>query len=171
MGLDISAYRKATPINLEADEDGEPLDPAMRKAYYNDDLTRLYDLREVYQDVFSAQADGLEPGFYLFEESMGFRAGSYGSYNMWRRALAEVGGYTAEDAHDGKVLAGPFFELVNFSDCEGTIGPKTSAKLLNDFVLLKERAESMMSNYDFQKYEDWTQAFTMASDGGFVSFH
>ncbi len=171
MGLDISVYRKAILVNnVEVDEDGEPVDTALRKAYYNDDLTRLFRLREAY-DVFDAQADGLEPGFYLFEDSMGFRAGSYGGYNGWRSTLATVGGYTADDAHSGKVLAGPFFELVNFSDCEGTIGPVTSAKLLNDFILLQERAESMMNDYEFAKYKEWTEAFQMASDGGFVSFH
>src|SRR3972149_5024711 len=65
---------------------------------------------------FPEQADG----YYTYAEKLSFRAGTYSSYNQWRDQLAQL-------------AQGAFLELINFSDCEGAIGSKTSTKLLKDF--------------------------------------
>ena len=66
----------------------------------------------------------------------------------------------------------PFFELINFSDCEGSIGPVVSAKLARDFAEFDERARSLNDEgrHFYRLYKSWTTAFQMASDGGMVDF-
>ena len=66
----------------------------------------------------------------------------------------------------------PFVELLNFSDCEGFIGPKTSAKLHADFLEWDKKAKNFDSqnSYFYETYKEWTEAFKVASDGGCVIF-
>jgi len=116
-------------------------------------------------------------------EAHGFRAGSYSGYNMWRTHLCQIALDVPPDdvwedpeAYDGM----PFVELINFSDCEGCIGPKTSAKLAADFRQyggrLREIAPKQITSdedrgYFFESYDDWQRAFELASRDGFVIFH
>jgi hypothetical protein len=73
----------------------------------------------------------------------------------------------------------PFMELIAFSDCGGTIGPASSAKLAKDFtdhreaVLEKARSElgGDLSAWFCDRYDDWQRAFATAAQGGFVMFH
>jgi len=66
-----------------------------------------------------------------------FRAGSYGGYSEWRRALAhtagielaEMQGFTADAEPKQWTGEEPFYELLYHSDCE-------SAELLKDFKAL-----------------------------------
>jgi len=69
---------------------------------------------------------------YSFADKQRFRAGSYSGYGEWRNSLATVAGFRSarhawENAHSG-----PFFELLNFADNDGVIGPEVSAKLARD---------------------------------------
>lgn len=135
------------------------------------------------------RADGLE-GLYQHSGSMdGFRAGSYSGYNQFRQQLAEFllthvldVEFDEEPDHHiwnnaEKFRGKPFYELIDFSDCEGTIGPETSAKLAEDFEEheeeFKEWAEKSIeehSDYYIEKYEAWKDAFRLASDTGAVVF-
>jgi len=73
---------------------------------------------------------------------------------------------------------GPFVELINFSDCEGEIGPIVAAKLAKDFAEHQEKARTYVPLHNdpdepdwwFNLYKDWRKAFEMASDGGSVCF-
>jgi hypothetical protein len=68
---------------------------------------------------------------------------------------------------------GPFSELINFSDCEGTIGSEISKKLLKDFEEYKSKAEKIEDKYslDFhENYNNWIKALTLASDNGCIIF-
>ena len=113
-----------------------------------------------------AHGDGIAPGIYRAGSEQHFRAGSYSGYNWWRANLRRlaVGGNT-------------FGELINFSDCEGFIGPKTSAKLAKDFADWAERAEAFAatlgeeSGYWLARYREWRRAFEAAARGGVVKFH
>lgn len=94
----------------------------------------------------------------------------------------------------------PFLELIHFSDCEGIIGPKTSAKLYKDFekyrdkfkkeskertrkenedqygdllkTFGKERLEKFLAreNQAILIYDDFMSAFETASNNGVVLF-
>lgn len=178
MGLDITAYRQLKKIDCVFDEDGEPIDPTTREP-----LEECY-LRAWVNPDFPGRADDIEDkGVYLSEDSFGFRAGSYGGYNHWRRTLAELAGYpaapftrfgTTEMRHDAGAWAadsGPFWELINFSDCEGVIGATASAKLAADFAAHQDKADAHADERFRAKYAEFRQAFEMAADGGAVEFH
>jgi len=179
MGLDITAYARARYVRMpKEDDDGDD--------GYEEGLVRVYVHPE-----FPRQADGMENRslWLTSDETHSFRSG-YGGYNVWRNRLCEMAnGCTAEALWakpEADVRAAAFGPLIHFSDCEGTIGPETSKRLLDEFLTHRERAvayaakltaeQSLEAQYntgaDFlTRYDDWTRAFTLAADGGFVRFH
>lgn len=179
MGLDISYVSR---INFERrrEPDFEEIDQNSVFLYPNDSLLD--------------QSEGIKGGEYVCEGIHGsFRAGSYSGYSSWRRTLAKMIGWEIEDLwqHVGTLVQRnenlndvlnesdelkvdiPFVELLNFSDCEGFIGPKTSAKLYLDFLEWDEKAkvnDPFKGGYFYETYQEWTEAFKVASDGGCVIF-
>jgi len=126
---------------------------------------------------FPAQAEGIEDGYYGYENSMDFRAGSYSGYNQWRDELARMAGYAPVASDHSPYAAGawqkksgPFWELINFADNEGCIGPKTSAKLAKDFAEFQHAADLNPDEWFRQKYAYWRKAFELASNDGAVDF-
>jgi hypothetical protein len=116
-------------------------------------------------------------------EDTSFRAGSYSGYNWWREQLCrfalecEPGELWSDpEAYAGK----PFVEMINFSDCEGAIGPRTSAKLAGDFRDHEARvagwAETHIDTeenraYFVELYGEWKRGFELAAQDGFLLFH
>ena len=167
MGLDISFYSNigAAVDPALLDEDGEFID------WKNEDEhVRIYA-----NDDFPERADGMTSGYYVGESNGGFRAGSYGGYNRWRSELCVAAlGCAPIDIWNGDVTEGPFYELINFSDCEGVIGPKTSAKLAKDFADWEDKIGAMVDgdvDYFMEKFRDWKMAFEAAAGSGAVCFH
>jgi hypothetical protein len=185
MGLDITAY--CVCKDLGPAQEGIDNDPR----WDEENVTYVF-----VEPHFVQRADGLsDRHFYSYEDSLSFRAGSYGGYSAWRNLLAQFAGYPkcqprerdelypdfqaasreanpyAWGAFEQEKEEGPFYELINMSDCEGVIGPKTSAKLAKDFHDHLQRAREELKDYDLSRYEYWMQAFEMASRDGFVKFH
>jgi len=157
MGLNISAYSNCKPVDVELDEEGESTIENTVETHVNFD--------------YPERADGMPSRqWYQYDRSMSFTAGSYPNYGHWRRQLASLGGYDAEDAWNGLVPSGPFLELVDFADNEGVIGPITSAKLANDFATYETAARKVMEGRDMVLYKKWRQAFEMARQGGLIKF-
>jgi hypothetical protein len=189
MGLDISAYSKAAgnylgPAEQFSDEQREEL-------YADDNVVRVYSA-----NGFEARLDGYAEGFYRADpsgDSYGFRAGSYSGYNWWRRHLCRMA--VEEEPEDvwgdaEEFEGSPFVELINFSDCEGAIGPRTSRKLADDFKKYAEQARAYVeaqqaannpnrgaegadepaNEWWLEAYGDWQRAFELAADDGFVWF-
>jgi len=134
-------------------------------------------------DEFADRADGLKPGLYRSHAELNFRAGSYSGYNAWREQLAELAGYPKRMHFSGhkppealhaagawETTSGPFWELINFSDCEGVIGPKTSVKLAKDFADHQAKADAHPDEWFRDLYAMWRRAFELASDAGAVDF-
>jgi hypothetical protein len=139
----------------------------------------------VYPGTFN-RISGLEVGIYKpTGESIeyDFHAGAYSTYNWFRRNLsAAIFGVAPEqiwennEAYEGR----PFFELIEFSDCDGIIGPDISKKLYEDFEthrssMIKFCLDNFInddSSYDYTMgmYDNFTTAFKTASDGGLVLF-
>jgi len=159
MGLDIVAYQGLTKTDAEENI-------------------------HVSRDQFGYNSD-LETGWYDCEgESFHFRAGSYSGYNSWRRALCEAihGVSDVEFWKNEENFSGqPFYELINFSDCEGQIGPEVSEKLYQDFMdtenekkfldYCKAKFETEYLEEFYQaNWEDFKKAFEIARQGGLVQW-
>lgn len=146
------------------------------KANISDDEFELRDgLIEITGDDFPERLDGKESGLYCYEPRnyFSFRVGSYSHYNWWRDSLCQlvhkIDARTLADQfeqYEGKA----FYELICFSDCQGAIGPKTSAKLLDDFLTYQEKAEQVQEKAFFDLYKNWITAFHIAKQDGFVIF-
>lgn len=153
MGLDVSYYSGLKKIDCVYDEDGNPIDPVTK------------------EEIHDA----------IIIEKNSFEAGSYSGYNEWRERLARLGGYQ-RGWHDYKKdysysagawaeTGGPFWELINFSDCEGSIGSVVSAKLYKDFVQYREEALKITDHGFIRLYDKSQEAFRVASNNGVVTFN
>lgn len=179
MCLDITAYEGLTKIDGVKYIDGEVYNKELETVDCDD-----YSFVARLNPNFPGRADDVEDsGVYKASESFDFRAGSYGCYNMWRDRLAKLAGYPegtyeqyGKDCPSHCVACwngaqGPFSELIHFSDCEGVIGATVSKKLAADFAEFEEAAKTREDEQFFKLYQDWQKAFTMAANGGAVSFH
>lgn len=177
MGLDVTAYRKIAKVDAVFDQHGDPIDPITRETI--DDGVQLY----VNSD-FPGRAGDIESGaVYRAESALHVAAGSYGYYNGWRDELAKLAGWPqgsyeqygktwpsyAASAWDAD--SGPFYELICFSDCEGTLGPVVCAKLAGDFAEHQDKADAHKNERFRAKYAEWRAAFELAADGGAMKFH
>jgi hypothetical protein len=173
MGLDITAYQKITAApDAAVSPDGEPVDWQSHFWAHPSSIAST-------EENWPGRSEGVAPGIYRFEKEHRFRAGSYGGYNEWRRWLARVAGWQSVnecwEASPEEQAKRPFGEIINFSDCEGVIGPKVAAKLAKDFADNEKRAEEAATRDDepwfLESYRDWRKAFEMAADDGAVDFH
>ena len=161
MGLDVFAYQKVTHVREPRDEHD----------YGTDEEERLYNM-----PAFAERCE-LPDGIYVPSGTVhGFECGSCGRYGKWREALAALVGVSTHDVWKGPkdiARATPFYELINFADNEGTIGPAVSAKLAADFDKYAERAASHRPDWPswLETYEDFRKAFHLAAQGGVVKFH
>ena len=168
MGLDVGYYENLDAIEL----------PAGAKS--SDDIQEWMEENDVIEvrsgDGFLPRLDDLRPAFYKGSGRQGsFRAGSYGGYNRWRNELCQVMlGVNARVVWESpsKWSDSEFYELIDFSDCEGFIGPRTCAKLARDFMKNRKRfvQSPLTTDYDAQIYDKFQAAFVLASDTGCVRF-
>lgn len=178
MGLDITCYSQITELDCVYDVDGEPIDPQTRHPIDDDTYFTVY-----INPDFPGRADELKDKHpYSYARSFGFRAGSYSGYNEWREELAKMAGYpkVATVTHRGAVMLygegaslagkGPFFELIHFSDCEGTIGAAVASKLSQDFADFQSAADAIPDEWFRSRYADWRKGLEMAANNGAVRF-
>lgn len=163
MGLEVTAYGNVTLI-----EDMDDLD-----AYDEAWVTIFVDGNKDFKEQF----EGLHRGVYSFERHMDFCAGSYRGYKEWRanlcRLIHGVEPFVIWEAPEQWQDA-PFHYLINFSDCEGYIGPIASARLATDFAVYQGRVDiydDPVAWYFREKYTCWRRAFELAAQNGFVEFH
>jgi len=154
MGLDIAAYKNLVPA---PDGDSE---------------LRNYDVSVFVNPEFPGRCtEFVDGGLYNADKGIDFCAGSYSGYNTWRNNLATLAGYGgAEGAW--KREGGPFWELINFSDCEGALGTAVCAKLYRDFAEyqnLAKQTEGEESRF-YQKYILWMQASEDGAQNGIIKF-
>lgn len=170
-GLDVTAYERLALVpSPQFDSDGEPQGPNQVK------------LAPV---EFTERFAGLTAGnVYRFESAFDFRAGSYSGYNYWRNELAKLAGneQTPYKSFNGKTelrydaavwknKKGPFWELIDFSDAEGVIGPVVCKRVYKDFLQFREVASKHPDEYFRESYKDWMKAFSMCANDGAIVFH
>ncbi len=177
MGVDITAYKGARKIDCVFDIDGEPIDPQTREPI-EDDYVRPW----VNPD-FPGRADDIESrSVYAYDEGDSMSMGYIG-YFQWRNELARIAGYPLGKFREFGAdrpsycaacwngATGPFSELINFSDSEGTIGGAVAAKLAKDFADFHERAHASDDAGFIRSYDKLRALFDLAAQGGFVRFH
>lgn len=180
MGLDISYFSEIeiAPDDIEPDCD-EPVD--------YDKYIWLY----LNPDFDGRHGNIVDGARYTYKHAERFRAGSYSGYNAWRETLAELAGYEKVEIErfgfkknlyaayawlePDKAGSLPFYELINFSDCEGVIGSEVSAKLAGDFNRFRDEAHNgeltrPLNPRFCQIYDSFLNAFTVASNNGAVKF-
>ena len=158
MGLDITAYKNLKIVkNPKLDEYG---DIENYDTEWNPGASMEWS-----EEHFPGRGEGIDhKAIYTWEEDFGFRAGSYSSYNEWRRDL------------DSFARGNSFLELINFADNEGVIGFVVAKKLAKDFKDNENRAKKFAKElcdgeWWLSKYKDWQKAFELAENNGAVSFH
>jgi hypothetical protein len=165
MGLDTSGIR-----NLRRVEN--PTEQQIEDGY----VFRFY----VHEGIFERTQEGVDPNAYyhVSDAHADYFSGpgySYGSHMGFRRALAKLVGVDADDIWDGIVTDCPFYDLINYSDCEGTIGPAACKRLASNFA---EFSSAMEASADFpdvlkSRYRQWAEMFAWCADAedGHVEFH
>lgn len=114
MGLDIVVYEKVN--RSEVQDYGED------KIFIDNNFHHNPDIKEGWYEI-SGNSDS-------------FRAGPYSYYNQFRDALCyAIHGVSAQEfwMNSNSYLGSEFYELIDFSDCEGVLGPRACQKLSNDF--------------------------------------
>lgn len=160
MGLDVTALRQVRYLGTDGDED-DMYENGFVHAYVNDD--------------FAGRADGRKSGYYEAADRLDFRAGSYSTYNMFREALAQMAlGISAEIVwlNGERYRDAPFYELIQFADNEGIIGPAPAKRLAEAFAAhdAQARASWGEDSYYYLTYRRFRQGFEMAADDGLLDF-
>lgn len=140
--------------------------------------------------VHRARLGGMKTGLYAYtakSRRFGFRAGSYGYYSWWRNELSLFAlDVEAEDVwFDARSFRGrPFYELIDFTDCDGRMGTNVCAKLAANFTVYAARAKrhaATVTDPDYpddpdvgagwlQTYRDFARAVRLAARGGALTF-
>lgn len=162
MGLDVTAFCRVQKVS-DNDSDDEP-----RR------------IRLVMNPSFPGRDAGLDgDGIYSYMDAVDVLSRPYGAYNRWRETLAKLAGYPLTRRIDDDrashaagcwdATSGPFYELIDFSDCEGSIGPVAAAKLAQDFAEWDERAKALSSDF-YSVYTKFRAGCDLAADGGAILF-
>ena len=174
MGLDISYY---SDLKFMPEIDKEKFN----NGNYNwDEYVYLYSSPHFYTRILP-----LKEGTYKGKRHHSFRAGSYSGYNFWRERLSKLAIGVLADVvwkNEDKYENQAFYELINFSDCEGTLGTEVCQKLHRDFVKYHRKIKEQLdinreddySDDDvcfWSQYLEWKKAFKYASKNGAVCFH
>ena len=185
MSLDITAYS-----NIKRSIDQSDIDCSIRIWKHS---------------VFTDHCELKEGNYVITDdtEQYRFRAGSYSGYRKFLDVLTQCTLGIPVDIiwEDEQFADRPFHHLINFSDCDGWIGPTVSTGLHQDFVENRDRfirnlkqeidfsketvdplslEPEFILDFDFseyeigyliEKYDSWLKAFSLAKDNGVVKFH
>ena len=171
MGLDILAISK---LRLMTPEVKAALDRLPELSTEDEPVLTVTDITK--KQDFCRCLDMDNGDYYKTEgsEEYDFRAGSYSSYGDFRREIAEtflnstpVKVWSSPQSYEGQ----PFYELIDFSDCEGVIGPGVCSKLHKDFVEGREKfVEEVHSDWSVERYDRFTKALSVAKEDGVIIF-
>lgn len=162
MGLDITAYSQLK-------DTGRPFD-------WDVDEGNAY-IPHNHPD-FATRCVEFTPG-NAFECEGGLHAciGDYNYYGAWRDKLAKLAGYPLVTGRtrpysEGAWAAteGPFWELIDFTYCDGVLGTAVCQKLAEDFDDYEESARRLGDEDFLYAYLQFKAAVEFASDGGAVVF-
>ena len=162
MGLDITAYSQLKDTGRPFDWD---VDEGNASIPHN------------HQD-FAQRCVEFAPGnAFEYEDALHACVGAYSYYGAWREKLAKLAGYSpivrlTRPYSSGAWAAteGSFWELIDFTDCDGVLGTAVCQKLTKDFATYEERARHLGDEGFLYTYLQFKAAVEWASDGGAVVF-
>jgi hypothetical protein len=180
MGLDITAYSQITLVEIVQDEE------AWQQTYgaaYEDDDAEGPPL--VFLSADFPFPDRLKPlavpptGIAVYQatgDTFAFRGGPYSYYNRWRQQLSLlVTGLPPHQLWNARDLAEtrrlPFYLLIDFSDCEGAIGPWAAQVLARQFAQFQTQADAYDDDDFRELYADFRRGFELVGDAGIMVFH
>jgi hypothetical protein len=105
---------------------------------------------------------------YSAIEKFSFVAGCYSRYNHWLEQLGRLAGIPYIDLFWQSPTPALFGELLNFVDCDATIGTAVSQKLAGDFAAWASHAAHHPDRYFRMRFVFWRHAFEVASKQGCV---
>lgn len=157
MGVLIQGYRRLTPREAYLEDGVEPHDP-VTKEWIGDSCVVLFT-----NPRFPNASDHIpDRSVWNYTEKVHVISTMHSHYTQWREQLTRLVGHTP-----GR--PGPFRELLDWSDCEGTLGPITCAKLAQDFKAMDHFAAYEDADFFFI-YRNMRHAFEAAADQGAVTF-
>jgi hypothetical protein len=174
MGLDICAYSNIMK---------QP-EPEVQKVVGKLLSSEGEEVLEVFE--VTDRCHDLEEGVYLdtFDTVQHhFRAGSYSGYNQFRNLLSKalLGVEASAVWEDPTSFEGrPGYEMIDFSDCEGTISSSVADKLHQDLVENRDVFKAHLIEvfgedndqveWSMETYDNFIYAFELASENGVVIY-
>jgi hypothetical protein len=165
MGVDIIGYSRVRKLTEAEVKDGRKLSYA----------TYVYKIQDFPERLGSLEGDGWYVGYGEARTCIG-----YGRYNIWRNWLAMISGWpmhyidtTSTRSYvksAWEATSGPFWELICFSDHDGTLGPEACKKLSKDFTEFHGKAIERAERDFLEVYNDMKAIFELAADNGAVIF-
>ncbi len=145
---------------------------ALRKLMDGEDRSHLDDgVIFPVPSAFADRAPDIDAAtVYAPAEAFSFNVGSYSRYHRWLEQLSTIAGIAYVDLFWQHPKPAPFAELLDFVDCDGTIGATVCRKLAADFASLAQAASMHRERYFREQYSFWRHAFEVASSGGCVVF-
>lgn len=184
MGVTLYAYKTATIVDEHRLDLRDGI-PVFTQEFYDDPLHEARDhvVAFCYRGMEQSLDDLVAGACYAVSDPMEMVQHSYGGYNDVRDHLAR--GVLGVDPrtvwNDPETYAGlPMYEVINFADNEGTIGPKACERLAVDFEQQRpkflayiERAKSDPTRYPdaeyyIRSYEGLAAGFGHAAGTGLV---
>lgn len=155
MGLCITGFKHIVLLDADYDEEQEIATDRKTGAIIEVPLVVPW----VNSDFPGREDNIIHKKVYSFQEEIKMLHMSYGGYNYWRDELHR--------------LSPVDFELlVNFSDCEGVLGPNTCARLALIFDDNHSKAKDFRSDYPgfLKAYEEMQAGFKLVAHNGLVRF-
>jgi len=176
MSVSITGYSKIKlSETVSRNDDGDYVDTATGALMDYDDFISPW----VNTDFPTRAEDIQSKKVYSYGEAVDGGDWFYGGYNRMRTQLAVLGGlgippYGAGDAEwqawftqaEGR----SFFEIVYFSDCEGTLGTAVCKKLAIDFAFYQEKADEIRMQHFGKFYAELRAVIDAGADDGCVIF-
>ena len=108
---------------------------------------------------------------YTAQQTFRFDVGSYSRYVRWLEQLARLVGIPSIDLFWCSPKPTPFAELLDFADCNATMGTAACAKLAHDFGDWALKAARHGEPYFRDQYVLWHRACDIAAQQGCISLH
>jgi len=189
MGLDVRVYENVVEVTDESiiekviDKEYNYVDDE----YYDDYFYRNMDNDDDSYFYFLRAEPIRNGGLYIKGEYHHIFSRSYGGYNQWRERLAKIMGYPEVEysMYEGSSITTkshaasawgfgdldmsdkPFYEMINFTDCDGILGSVVCKKLYQDFVdnehIAKQWSEHTGDEYFLKGYNEFMHGFEIAA--------